>query len=69
MKLMTARDVGEALRISRPSLYRMVKSGDLPYLRVGKCLRFQMEEVLVHMKTRAERGEYGGKVESATDRG
>ncbi|MBT3271925.1 MAG: helix-turn-helix domain-containing protein [Spirochaetales bacterium] len=67
MELMTAREAGEVLRISRTSLYRLVKSGELPYLRVGrKCLRFQMEELLGYMKTCANRGENRSKAESAT---
>ena len=68
MELMTARETGKVLRISRTSLYRLVKSGELPYLRVGKCLRFQMDELLRYMRNRARQGENGGNVKNATRR-
>jgi len=43
--LMTVKEVSEYLRVSRASVYRMVKEGKIPVSRIGKHLRFRKEVI------------------------
>lgn len=47
MKLMMAKDVAHTLGISLGTLYRMVRTGKLPAIRIGtgRGLRFDLDEV------------------------
>ena len=44
-KLLTTRDLEELLQLDRVTIYRMVKDGDLPALRVGGQWRFSREAI------------------------
>ena len=39
--LMTVAEVAAALRVSNMTVYRLIKAGDLPALRVGKNYRIR----------------------------
>jgi excisionase family DNA binding protein len=41
--LLNSRDAAEALSISEPHLSRLTRSGIIPHVRVGKCLRYSIE--------------------------
>ena len=41
--LLNSRDAADALSISEPHLSRLTRSGVIPHLRVGKCLRYSVE--------------------------
>ncbi len=38
-KLYSVKDVQEILGISRGHAYALLNAGEIPYVRVGKCLR------------------------------
>lgn len=44
-KLLTVREVAELLRISNMTVYRLLKGGHLPAVRVGKNYRIKEEDV------------------------
>ncbi len=44
-KLLTPPEAWAYLQIGRTSLYRLVKQGKLPVIRVGKLLRFRKEDL------------------------
>jgi len=44
-KLMTVQDLMDTLRISRPTLYRMLKSGRLRPVRIGKRTLFDPADI------------------------
>jgi excisionase family DNA binding protein len=44
-QLLTVADVLNRLRISRPTLYRMLKSGQLPTVKIGKRTLFDPADV------------------------
>ncbi len=44
-RLMTTDEVAKYLRISRASVYRLVKQGEIPVSRIGKHLRFRKDVV------------------------
>lgn len=51
--LMTVKEVAEYLRVSRASVYRLVKEGKIPVSRIGKHFRFRKEVIdkwLTHME-------------------
>lgn len=43
--LLTARDTAKRLAISERHLHGLTRSGQLPYVRVGKCVRYSVETV------------------------
>ncbi len=53
--VMTVEDVSKYLRVSRASVYRLVKQHKIPVSRIGKHLRFRKEAVdewITHMEKR-----------------
>lgn len=50
--LLTARQVADMLAVSRSSVYRLVKAGQLPAYHVGRALRFDPVEVLQFLASR-----------------
>lgn len=42
---MTAEELCEYLRIHKSTLYRMIKTGKLPYFRMGSDYRFSREAI------------------------
>ena len=54
-EFMTVKEVSEYLRVSRASIYRLVKERKIPVSRIGKHFRFRkrtIEEWLTHMEKR-----------------
>ncbi len=43
--LLTAREVADVMRVSTMTVYRLIKSGELPAIRVGKHLRIRERDV------------------------
>lgn len=41
--LLNSREAAQALSVSEPHLSRLTRSGVIPHVRVGKCLRFSVE--------------------------
>ena len=51
--VMTVNEVSKYLRISRASVYRLVREGKIPVSRIGKHLRFRkkiIDKWLTHME-------------------
>ena len=50
---MTVKEVSEYLRVSRATIYRLVKERKIPVSRIGKHFRFRkqvLDEWLMHME-------------------
>ena len=43
--LLTVAEVAEVLRVSNMTVYRLIKAGELPALRVGKNYRIREDEL------------------------
>jgi excisionase family DNA binding protein len=41
LRLLTVAEVADALRVSSMTIYRLIKTGDLPAVRVGKSFRIR----------------------------
>ena len=50
--LLTPREVAEVMRVSTMTVYRLIKSGELPAIRVGKHLRIRGNDVVLFLDAR-----------------
>jgi excisionase family DNA binding protein len=50
--LLTPREVAEVMRVSTMTVYRLIKSGELPAIRVGKHLRIRGQDVAKFLDAR-----------------
>ena len=48
--LLTVKEVGEWLRLTPKTIYKMVKQGRLKVYHVGKQLRFRREDVFAFLR-------------------
>jgi excisionase family DNA binding protein len=55
--LLTVGEVASAIRVSNMTVYRLIKSGELPALRVGKNYRVMESDVVGYLAERAVRVE------------
>ncbi len=44
-ELLTAKELSALLKVSKPWPYVMAKRGLLPYLKMGKCIRFRKDDL------------------------
>ena len=44
-RLLTVREVAETMRVSNMTVYRLIRAGDLPAIRVGKHFRIRDHEL------------------------
>ena len=59
-RMMTAREVSEYTQIPIRTIYNKTKSGDLPCYRIGRSIRYKVEEIDMAMKG----GTYANKRET-----
>jgi len=50
--LLTAREVADVMRVSTMTVYRLIKAGELPAIRVGKHLRIRERDVARYLDER-----------------
>ena len=50
--LLTAREVADVMRVSTMTVYRLIKAGELPAIRVGKHLRIRERDVVQFLDER-----------------
>ena len=58
-RLLTVAEVASAMRVSNMTVYRLIKSGDLPAVRVGKNFRIRESDVQRYLSDRAVKVEGG----------
>ena len=49
---MTVSEVADLLRVSRMTVYRLIKTGELPSLRVGKSYRLREPDIQTYLNDR-----------------
>jgi excisionase family DNA binding protein len=54
-RLLTVRELAEYLRVNPFSVYRWVEQNRIPYLRVGRTLRFRLEDIDEFMRERGHK--------------
>jgi excisionase family DNA binding protein len=50
--LLTVREVAEAMRVSTMTVYRLIKAGELPAIRVGKHFRIRRRDLTGYLDSR-----------------
>jgi excisionase family DNA binding protein len=50
--LLTVREVAAAMRVSTMTVYRLIKAGDLPAIRVGKHFRIKGGDLHAYLDSR-----------------
>ena len=59
--LLTVTEVAEAMRVSNMTVYRLIKTGQLPAVRVGKNYRIRESELHRFLAERSVRADdFGG---------
>ena len=56
-RLLTVGEVADAMRVSNMTIYRLIKSGQLAAMRVGKNYRIRESDVDRYLSERFVRGE------------
>ncbi len=51
---MTVKEVADFLRVSRQTVYQMVKQGKVPFFRVGTKVRFKRADILALTETQTQ---------------
>lgn len=49
-ELLKVSQVCEALKLSQPSVYRLLESGQIPYVKMGRTRRVKREDVLAYVE-------------------
>jgi excisionase family DNA binding protein len=52
VRLLTVSEVADLLRVSRMTVYRLIKTGELPSLRVGKSYRLREQDIHTYLNGR-----------------
>ena len=48
-RLLTAREVADLLRLPVSTIYELARTGRLPYLRIGRAMRFYQQDLEAHL--------------------
>ncbi|MGH7358551.1 MAG: helix-turn-helix domain-containing protein [Acidimicrobiia bacterium] len=51
-RFLTVQEVAELMRVSTMTVYRLIKSGELPAVRVGRSFRVRDEDVDAYLGAR-----------------
>ncbi len=50
MKIVTARELGEFLKLTESTIYKLASTGELPGFKIGDSWRFDMDEILEQIR-------------------
>jgi excisionase family DNA binding protein len=51
-RFLTVNEVADLLRVSSMTIYRLIKEGDLPAVRIGKSFRLREDDVDAYLAKR-----------------
>ena len=49
--IVTAKELGQYLKISESTIYKLAHEGELPGFKIGDSWRFEMEEIIKTIQT------------------
>ena len=55
-RLVTAKELGDYLKLSDSTIYKLASEGEIPGFKIGDSWRFDMDEVLERIKIKKEKG-------------
>ena len=61
-KLLTIKQVSEALQVSPSLVYKWVHYDFMPYIKLGNLLRFRESDLVIWLKRRSYRGRESLKI-------
>lgn len=50
LRFLTVGEIAAVLRVSKMTVYRLIKAGDLPSARIGKAYRVREDTVLAYLR-------------------
>ena len=56
LRLLTVREVADAMRVSTMTVYRLIRCDALPAIRVGKHFRIREHELSEYLESQTVRG-------------
>ena len=62
--IVTAKEVGQYLKLTESTIYKLASEGEIPSFKIGKSWRFDMDEILQLIKNQ----ERQKKMEMRTDK-
>ncbi|MFH1904323.1 MAG: helix-turn-helix domain-containing protein [bacterium] len=62
-RLLTTKQLAEVLQVAPSTVYFWVHSGFIPYLKLGKCVRFNEKAVSKWVESRSKKGRLTYKIE------
>jgi excisionase family DNA binding protein len=57
--IVTAKEVGQYLKLTESTIYKLASEGELPGFKVGKSWRFDMEEIIRLIKIKEGQNKNG----------
>ncbi len=54
-RFLTVQEVADLMRVSTMTVYRMIRSGDLPAVRVGRSFRVRDDDLAAYLGSRSTR--------------
>ncbi len=51
-KLLKPNDIAERLNVSKPQVYLMLRKGEIPVVRIGRCVRVNEEDLNQYVQDR-----------------
>jgi len=58
--IVTAKEVGQYLKLSESTIYKLAASGEIPGFKIGDSWRFDMEEILKMIREAKAESSRGG---------
>ena len=58
--IVTAKEVGQYLKLSESTIYKLAASGEIPGFKIGDSWRFDMEEILKMIRESKAESSRGG---------
>lgn len=62
-RLLTTKQLAEVLQVAPSTVYFWVHSGFVPYIKLGKCVRFNEKAVSKWVENRSKKGRLTYKIE------
>jgi excisionase family DNA binding protein len=50
VKIVTAKELGEFLKLTESTIYKLASTGELPGFKIGDSWRFDMDEILEQIR-------------------
>lgn len=57
--IVTAKEVGQYLKLTESTIYKLASDGELPGFKIGKSWRFDMDEILKLIKVQGNQKDNG----------